>query len=140
MTWPEIYQLLDREYEQAFAGMAGKRPKIPDLPDPDDRGASESIRSLEEEADLACAHFAEHRRWPLIRPEVAWQVLWRLQQCRAFAKFVSCPDFPKKYPAQSMPLRVSDAFILRWMLCDFWKVAGIWRRIYRLSGDNEDEE
>ncbi len=136
MTWLELFYFLDRQYNEAFDGLVGKCPKVPALPDAKAADVREQLQLLESETDLACHVFAAERRWPIMRPEVAWQVLWRLQQCRAFAKFVGCPDIPDKYATTSLP----DEYLLRWVLCEFWKVAGIARRMRHLSSDTLIDE
>ena len=130
MTWLQVFELLDREYEGAFAGMAGRLEKIPRLPDD---STDAQLRALEGATTEACLAFAHTQRWPRAQPLVAWNVLWRLEQARDFARFVACPELPQAATQQDDVLVAEQ--ILRWLLVDYWQRAGLARRLYRLSAN-----
>lgn len=119
MTWLELYELLNREYEQAFVALKGKIKNVPAFED-----------SNVEEVNFACECFSKTGKWPRISRASAWQVHRRLRAARDFAKFVACPKNPRKHPAQNEPMRASDSEMLHWILIEYWWKAGAWREIY----------
>jgi hypothetical protein len=131
MTWLQLFELLDlecRQFHKKIMGDKGKRIVLAKDPVNDQRH-----REIKKGVDLACEYFSENQHWPIIEPIMVWGILERIEEAKAFAKFVSCPEIPRDVPALSKPMLLSDSEMLRWILIDYWRMAGQWRWIYRIG-------
>ena len=132
MTWMEVFELLDGEIRKTLSPLQGKGKVFEDGPanDPYENETEKGV-------DLACAYFAENRKWPHFKPVLARKVFRRIAIAREFARFVACPEHKEKHPANMPQLRDSDSEMLRWILIDYYWKAGFWRSIYCLSALDE---
>lgn len=136
MNWLQLFELLDRECKLWRKDILEKT-RAKKIPLTDDPAEVQRQRKITKGVDLACEYysknFSEKRRWPIIEPVMVMEIYHRLQEAKAFAKFVSCPEIPREHPAQTAPMRLSDSEILRWILIDYWPIAGQWRQIYTIA-------
>jgi hypothetical protein len=126
MNWVEAYKILKREQKKTFSGLRLHAGLLSNLPSSVEW--SEYMLEHTDEVDAACAHFAAKRTWPNMNQKVAAIVFLRVLEAADFAEFVVCPKLVQKYPKQDTTVRGN---LLLWLLVDYWKLAGIWRRIYQ---------
>lgn len=136
MNWLQLYELLDRERDRFRAGLLSDKGKKIILGDRSDLG--ERMGEIQRGVDLACGFFAENQKWPVIEPIMVLEILERVEEARSFAKFISCPEIPRDNPALDKQMLLSDPAMLDWILIEYWKKAGQWRRLYRI-GTPRDE-
>ena len=129
MTWPELYQVLDREIARAEEAIAGRVQGVPEQPDAATLTGVEKIRQQQLAVEQACEVFARDRRWPILSKADAWDLLTRLEECRDFAQFIAQPERPHNADTRTFP----DQILLRWVLVEYWRFAGAWRLLYRLD-------
>ena len=137
MTWTELYKLFDAECQRTHdaIGIAIKKE-------------GKKFRSYGTEGmtkkdfaavALACKYFAEHRTWPLVKPEIMWECFRRFHAARDFCKFVCCPSRPNVRYAESLAKKMhklyADAELIEWILVDYYLHAGIWADLYQSPTD-----
>ena len=130
MNWLEAYEILSAELRYAFDGLRLRSeffPKFLSAVERFDHGIKPSKK-----ADAACRHFAAKRMWPKIDQKVAVEVLFRLCEAADFAAFVVGPKSPRIDGARSAPIPWGEN-LLQWLLVDYWKMAGFWRRLYQFG-------
>lgn len=126
MTWPEIHQLLFETHHTVEERCATTLPPASPRPRADDF-------ALQQAVEAHCRTFAETQAWPDSTPEVCRAALPRLEQAVAFSDFVACMDIARPPTIASTAMFFSDATLLRWLLIDYWYIAGLWRHVYRLQ-------
>lgn len=140
MNWLQLFELLDKECKLWHEDiLEDKGKKIPFL---GEKEHSELQFKIQKGVDLACQYYSENfsnnRRWPIIEPEMVFGIFERLQEARAFARFISCPEIPRDFPELSKPMLISDTEMLDWILIGYWRQAGAWRWMYRIGKPYEE--
>jgi hypothetical protein len=133
MTWHEALELLETQTVVSALQFASRPEHVP-IGEPLLRVSVEEIARLDAEVDHACRVFAEDLTWPRgLSDHTMRECLSRLSQAAALARFVveAGETLPPNHAAiqQDLP----DAPLLRWLLIDYWHMAGMWREIFRLS-------
>src|ERR1700690_1783588 len=133
MTWQEAVELLDTQTAASALEFA-RRPEYSSVYRAPSPSGEEYTDAQIAEGNRACLAFVADLSWPQgLSDHTMRECLSRLSQAAALARFVveAGARLPQSHAAilQDFP----DALLLRWLLIDYWHMAGMWREIYRLS-------
>ena len=131
MTWLETPATLAKLEEDSFAEFRKRMPPLPSTLYHAEAAVDAAQSSPErwQEVDLACSSFAASHQWPPDMSFLVWMdCLARLRQARQFADFVSDPA--RRAPWNHVSQKFEYPDLLRWLLVEYYHVAGFFREMY----------
>ena len=129
MNWTHIQTLLTDQIQQMESRAASLPESGPALAKPTTEKemllkTAQDMLERRREVDLACEHYAKHKRWRPADERVLWLAFQRVCAARDLVAFVLPIRPTTSAQLDALPYAVDETVLLRWLLIDYWRMGG----------------